>query len=148
MMMYVMKFLSVIGSLMWYKPRARDGLLLLRLPLQVALACEIAIIVLMVRSPENRERLLLSAILLPLHALMYPLLLTFAEKTTAIAFIVIYCVSALILAVGMIAYLICLCRWKRMNRYLWTAAAVWVLYFFASVGSPILFLLILCEGMS
>ena len=145
MMMYVMKFLSVIWSLMWGMPR--DGLLLLRLPLQVALACEIAIIVLMVRSPENRERLLLSAILLPLHALMYPLLLTFAGETTAIAFIVIYCVSALILAVGMIAYLICLCRWKRMNRYLWTAAAVWVLYF-ASVGSPILFLLILCEGMS
>ena len=147
MMMYVMEFLSVIWSLIWYMPRARDGLLLLRLPLQVALACEIAIIVLMVRSPENRERLLLSAILLPLHALMYPLLLTFAEKTTAFAFIVIYCVSALILAVGLIVYLICLCRWKRMNRYLWTAAAVWVLYF-ASVGSPILFLLILCEGMS
>ena len=117
-------------------------MLLLGLPLHVALAGEIAIIVLMVRSPENRERLLLSAILLPLHALMYPLLLTFAEKTTAILFIEIYCVSALILAVGLIAYLICLCRWKRMNRYLWTAAAVWVLYF-ASVGSPILFLLLL-----
>ena len=144
MMMYVMKFLSVIGSLMWYMPR--DGLLLLGLPLHVALACEIAIIVLMVRSPEKRERLLLSAILLPLHALMYPLLLTFAEKTTAFAFIVIYCVSAPVLAVGLLVYLICLCRWKRMNRYLWTAAAVWVLYF-ASVGSPILFLLLLGGSM-
>ena len=142
MMMYVMKFLSVIWGLMWYVPRPRDGLLLLRLPLQVALACEIAIIVLMVRSPENRERLLLSAILLPLHALMYPLLLTFAGETT----IVIYVFSALILAVGLIVYLICLCRWKRMNRYLWTAAAVWVLYF-ASVGSPILFLLLLGGSM-
>ena len=140
MMMYVMKFLSVIWSLMWGTPR--DGLLLLGLPLHVALAGEIAIIVLMVRSPENRERLLLSAILLPLHALMYPLLLTFAGETT----IVIYVFSAPVLAVGMIVYLICLCRWKRMNRYLWTAAAVWVLYF-ASVGSPILFLLLLGGSM-
>ena len=147
MMMYVMEFLSVIWSLIWYMPRARDGLLLLRVPLQVALACEIAIIVLMVRSRENRERLLLSAILLPLHALMYPLLLTFAGETTANLFIEIYCVSALILAVGLIAYLICLCRWKRMNRYLWTAAAVWVLYF-ASVGSPIIFLLLLGASMA
>ena len=146
-MMYVMEFLSVIWSLIWYMPRARDGLLLLRVPLQVALACEIAIIVLMVRSPENRERLLLSAILLPLHALMYPLLLTFAEKTTAIAFIEIYVFSALILALGLLAYLICLCRWKRMNRYLWMAAAVWVLYF-ASVGSPIIFLLLLGASMA
>ena len=145
MMMYVMEFLSVIWSLMWGTPR--DGLLLLGLPLHVALACEIAIIVLMVRSPENRERLLLSAILLPLHALMYPLLLTFAEKTTAIAFIEIYVFSALILAVGLIVYLICLCRWKRMNRYLWMAAAVWVLYF-ASVGSPIIFLLLLGASMA
>ena len=144
-MMYAMKFLSVIGSLMWYMPR--KGLLLLGLPLHVALAGEIAIIVLMVRSPENRERLLLSAILLPLHALMYPLLLTFAGETTAILFIEIYCVSALILAVGLIVYLICLCRWKRMNRYLWMAAAVWVLYF-ASVGSPIIFLLLLGASMS
>ena len=142
-MMYVMKFLSVIGSLMWGMPR--DGLLLLRLPLQVALACEIAIIVLMVRSPENRERLLLSAILLPLHALMYPLLLTFAEKTTAIAFIVIYCVSALILAVGLIVYLICLCRRKRMNRYLWTAAAVWALYF-ASVVFLVVFTVLMAQA--
>ena len=143
-MMYVMDFLSVIWSLMWGTPR--DGLLLLGLPLHVALAGEIAIIVLMVRSPENRERLLLSAILLPLHALMYPLLLTFAEKTTAIAFIVIYCVSAPVLAVGLLVYLICLCRWKRMNRYLWASVAVWALYF-ASVGSPILFLLLLGRSM-
>ena len=140
MMMYLMEFLSVIWSLMWGTPR--DGLLLLGLPLHVALAGEIAIIVLMVRSPENRERLLLSAILLPLHALMYPLLLTFAGETT----IVIYVFSAPVLALGLLVYLICLCRWKRMNRYLWTAAAVWVLYF-ASVGSPILFLLLLGGSM-
>jgi len=143
-MMYVMKFLGVIGCLMWYMPR--EGLLLLGLPLHVALAGEIAIIVLMVRSPENRERLMLSAILLPLHALMYPLLLTFAGKTTAIAFIVIYCVSAPVLAVGLLVYLICLCRWKRMNRYLWASVAVWALYL-ASVGSPILFLLLLGRSM-
>ena len=139
-MMYVMKFLGVIGSRMWYM--ARVGLLLLGLPLHVALAGEIVIIVLMVRSPENRERLLLSAILLPLHALMYPLLLTFAGETT----IVIYVFSAPVLALGLLVYLICLCRWKRMNRYLWTAAAVWALYF-ASVGSPILFLLLLGGSM-
>ena len=145
-MMKILYFFETLWYLLWGMPR--DGMLLLVLPLHVAIAGEIAIVALMVLSPENRERLLLSAILLPLHALMYPLLLTFAEKTTAIAFIVIYCVSALILAVGMIAYLICLCRWKRMNRYLWTAAAVWVLYYFASVGSPILFLLLLCEAMS
>ncbi len=137
-MMYVMKFLSVIWILMWYMPR--EGLLLLGLPLHVALAGEIAIIVIMVRSPENRERLLLSAILLPLHALMYPLLLTFAGEV--IAFIEIYVFSAPVLALGLIVYLVCLCLWKRMNRWLWAAAAVWILYF-ASVGSPILFLLLL-----
>lgn len=141
MMMYVMKFLGVIGCLMWYMPRV--GLLLLGLPLHVALAGEIAIIVLMVRSPENRERLLLSAILLPLHALMYPLLLTFAGETT----IVIYVFSAPVLALGLLVYLICLCRWKRMNRYLWASVAVWALYF-ASVGSPILFLLLLGGSMA
>ena len=103
----------------------------------------IAIIVLMVRSPENRERLLLSAILLPLHALMYPLLLTFAGETT----IVIYVFSAPVLALGLLVYLICLCRWKRMNRYLWASVAVWALYF-ASVGSPILFLLLLGGSMA
>ena len=140
-MMYVMKFLGTIGSLMWYMPRV--GLLLLGLPLHVALAGEIAIIVLMVRSPENRERLLLSAILLPLHALMYPLLLTFAGETT----IVIYVFSAPVLALGLLVYLICLCRWKRMNRYLWASVAVWALYF-ASVGSPILFLLLLGGSMA
>ena len=145
-MMKILYFFESLWALLWGMPR--NGLLLLVLPLHVAIAGEIAIVALMVLSPENRERLLLSAILLPLHALMYPLLLTFAEKTTAIAFIVIYCVSALILAVGLIVYLICLCRWKRMNRYLWTAAAVWVLYYFASVGSPILFLLLLGASMA
>ena len=143
MMMYVMEFLSVIWSLIWYMPRARDGMLLLVLPLHVALAGEIAIIVLMVRSPENRERLLVSAILLPLHVLTY--LLVFHPPWEF--FIELYVFSAPVLAVGLIAYLICLCRWTRMNRYLWTAAAVWVLYF-ASVGSPILFLLLLGASMA
>ncbi len=141
MMMYVMKFLGVIGSLMWYMPR--EGLLLLGLPLHVALAGEIAIIVLMVRSPENRERLLLSAILLPLHALMYPLLLTFAGEV--IAFIEIYVFSAPVLALGLIVCLICLCRRKRMNRYLWTAATVWALYF-ASVVFLVVFTVLMAQA--
>ena len=138
-MMYVMKFLGTIGSLMWYMPR--EGLLLLGLPLHVALAGEIAIIVLMVRSPENRERLLLSAILLPLHALMYPLLLTFAGEKT----IVIYVFSAPVLALGLLVYLICLCRWKRMNRYLWASVAVWALYF-ASVVFLVVFTVLMAQA--
>ena len=139
-MINILYFFESLWALLWGMPR--NGLLLLVLPLHVAIAGEIAIVALMILSHENRERLLISAILLPLHALMYPLLLTFAGKTTAIPFIEIYVFSAPVLALGLIVYLICLCRWKRMNRWLWTAVAVWILYF-ASVGSPILFLLLL-----
>ena len=135
-MMKILYFFETLWYLLWGMPR--DGMLLLVLPLHVAIAGEIAIVALMVLSPENRERLLLSAILLPLHALLYPLLFHFAGETAP----VIYCISAPVLALGLIVYLICLCRWKRMNRWLWTAVAVWILYF-ASVGSPILFLLLL-----
>ena len=110
----------------------------LALPFAVAIAGEIAIIVLMIRSHEDRKRLLISAVLLPLHVLMY--LLVFHPSWEF--FIEIYVFSAPVLALGLIVYLICLCRWKRMNRWLWTAVAVWILYF-ASVGSPILFLLLL-----
>ena len=110
----------------------------LALPFAVAIVGELVLAGLMIRSREDRERLLLSAILLPLHALLYPLLFHFAGETAP----VIYCISAPVLALGLIVYLICLCRWKRMNRWLWTAVAVWILYF-ASVGSPILFLLLL-----
>ena len=62
-------------------------------------------------------------------------------------FIEIYVLSAPVLALGLLVYLICLCRWKRMNRYLWASVAVWALYF-ASVGSPILFLLLLGGSMA
>ena len=99
----------------------------LALPFAVAFAGEIAIIVLMIRSREDRKRLLISAILLPLHVLMY--LLVFHPPWEF--FIEIYVFSAPVLALGLLVYLICLCRRKRMNRYLWTAAAVWALYFVA-----------------
>ena len=140
-MMYVMEFLSVIWSLIWYMPRARDGMLLLVLPLHVALAGEIAIIVLMVRSPENRERLLVSAILLPLHVLTY--LLVFHPPWEF--FIELYVFSAPVLVLGLLVYLICLCRRKRMNRYLWTAAVVWALYF-ASIVFLVVFMVLLAQA--
>ena len=130
-----MNWFSELGILRDWPPLA--------LPFAVAFAGEIAIIVLMIRSREDRERLLVSAVLLPLHVLMY--LLVFHPPWEF--FIEIYVFSAPVLALGLLVYLICLCRWKRMNRYLWASVAVWALYF-ASVGSPILFLLILCEGMS
>ena len=130
-----MNWFSELGILRDWPPLA--------LPFAVAFVGELVIAVLMVRSRETRKRLLISAVLLPLHVLMY--LLVFHPPWEF--FIEIYVFSAPVLAVGLIVYLICLCRRKRMNRYLWTAATVWALYF-ASVGSPILFLLLLCEAMS
>ena len=134
--MKILYFFESLWALLWGLPR--NGLLLLVLPLHVAIAGEIVIVALMILSHENRERLLISAILLPLHAVLY--LLVFHPPWEF--FIEIYVFSAPVLALGLIVYLICLCRWKRMNRWLWTAVAVWILYF-ASVGSPILFLLLL-----
>ena len=91
--------------------------------------------------PRNGMLLLV----LPLHALMYPLLMTFAGKTTAIAFIEIYVFSAPVLALGLIVYLCILCRRKRMNRYLWTAATVWALYF-ASVVFLVVFTVLMAQA--
>ena len=113
----------------------------LALPFAVAFAGEIAIIVLMIRSREDRERLLISAVLLPLHVLTY--LLVFHPPWEF--FIEIYVFSAPVLAVGLIVYLICLCRRKRMNRYLWTAAAVWALYF-ASVVFLVVFTVLMAQA--
>ena len=113
----------------------------LALPFAVAFAGEIAIIVLMIRSREDRERLLISAVLLPLHVLMY--LLVFHPPWEF--FIEIYVFSAPVLAVGLIVYLICLCRRKRMNRYLWTAAIVWALYF-ASVVFLVVFTVLMAQA--
>ena len=147
--MKLLQFLTVIWELMWGlslegPAQGPDLFMLLGLPLHVAFAGEIVLLCLMVRSPENRERLLLSAILLPLHALLYPLLLAYSGIPTAYT---IYPVSAPILALGLIIYLICLCCRKRMNRCLWAAVAVWFLYF-ASVGCPILFFFLLGRGLS
>ena len=113
----------------------------LALPFAVAFAGEIAIIVLMIRSREDRERLLVSAILLPLHVLTY--LLVFHPPWEF--FIEIYVFSAPVLALGLIVYLCILCRRKRMNRYLWTAAIVWALYF-ASVVFLVVFTVLMAQA--
>ena len=113
----------------------------LALPFAVAFAGEIAIIVLMIRSREDRRRLLISAVLLPLHVLMY--LLVFHPPWGF--FIEIYVFSAPVLALGLIVYLCILCRRKRMNRYLWTAAAVWALYF-ASVVFLVVFTVLMAQA--
>ena len=113
----------------------------LALPFAVAFAGEIAIIVLMIRSREDRKHLLLSAVLLPLHVLTY--LLVFHPPWEF--FIEIYVFSAPILALGLIVYLCILCRRKRMNRYLWTAATVWALYF-ASVVFLVVFTVLMAQA--
>ena len=113
----------------------------LALPFAVAIAGELVIAVLMVRSREDRKRLLISAVLLPLHVLMY--LLVFHPPLEF--FIEIYVFSAPVLALGLIVYLICLCCRKRMNRYLWTAAVVWGLYF-ASVVFLVVFTVLMAQA--
>ena len=113
----------------------------LALPFAVAFAGELVIACLMIRSREDRERLLVSAVLLPLHVLMY--LLVFHPPWEF--FIEIYVFSAPVLALGLIVYLCILCRRKRMNRYLWTAAAVWGLYF-ASVVFLVVFTVLMAQA--
>ena len=113
----------------------------LALPFAVAFAGEIMFIWLMTRSREDRKRLLISAILLPLHVLMY--LLVFHPPWEF--FIEIYVFSAPVLALGLIVYLCILCRRKRMNRYLWTAATVWALYF-ASVVFLVVFTVLMAQA--
>ena len=113
----------------------------LALPLAVAVVGEIVFFWLMTRSPEDQERLLFSVVLLPLHVLMY--LLVFHPPWEF--FIELYVLSAPVLALGLIVYLICLCCRKRMNRYLWTAAAVWGLYF-ASVVFLVVFTVLMAQA--
>ncbi len=113
----------------------------LALPFAVAIVGELVLAGLMIRSCEDRKRLLISAILLPLHVLMY--LLVFHPPWEF--FIEIYVFSAPVLALGLIVYLICLCRRKRMNRYLWTAATVWALYF-ASVVFLVVFTVLMAQA--
>ena len=113
----------------------------LALPFAVAIVGELVLAGLMVRSREDRKHLLLSAVLLPLHVLMY--LLVFHPPWEF--FIELYVFSAPVLALGLIVYLICLCRRKRMNRYLWTAAVVWGLYF-ASVVFLVVFTVLMAQA--
>ena len=128
-----MNWFSELGILRDWPPLA--------LPFAVAFAGELVIACLMIRSREDRKRLLLSAILLPLHVLMY--LMVFHPPWEF--FIEIYVLSAPVLALGLIVYLICLCRQKRMNRRLWTAAVVWALYF-ASVVFLVVFTVLMAQA--
>ena len=128
-----MNWFSELGVLRDWPPLA--------LPFAVAFAGELLLAGLMIRSREDRERLLISAVLLPLHVLTY--LLVFHPPWEF--FIEIYVFSAPVLALGLLVYLICLCRRKRMNRYLWTAAAVWALYF-ASVVFLVVFTVLMAQA--
>lgn len=128
-----MNWFSELGILRDWPPLA--------LPFAVAFAGELVLTALMIRSREDRKRLLVSAVLLPLHVLTY--LLVFHPPWEF--FIEIYVFSAPVLALGLIVYLCILCRRKRMNRYLWTAAAVWALYF-ASVVFLVVFTVLMAQA--
>ena len=128
-----MNWFSELGILRDWPPLA--------LPFAVAFAGELLLAGLMIRSREDRKRLLVSAVLLPLHVLMY--LLVFHPPWEF--FIEIYVFSAPVLALGLIVYLCILCRRKRMNRYLWTAATVWALYF-ASVVFLVVFTVLMAQA--
>lgn len=128
-----MNWFSELGILRDWPPLA--------LPFAFAFAGELVLAGLMIRSREDRKRLLISAILLPLHVLMY--LMVFHPPWEF--FIEIYVLSAPVLALGLIVYLICLCRRKRMNRRLWTAAVVWALYF-ASVVFLVVFTVLMAQA--
>lgn len=128
-----MNWFSELGILRDWPPLA--------LPFAVAIVGELVLAGLMIRSREDRKRLLISAILLPLHVLMY--LMVFHPPWEF--FIEIYVLSAPALALGLIVYLCILCRRKRMNRYLWTAATVWALYF-ASVVFLVVFTVLMAQA--
>ena len=128
-----MNWFSELGILRDWPPLA--------LPFAVAFAGGLLLAGLMIRSREDRKHLLLSAVLLPLHVLTY--LLVFHPPWEF--FIEIYVFFAPVLALGLIVYLCILCRRKRMNRYLWTAAAVWGLYF-ASVVFLVVFTVLMAQS--
>ena len=118
----------------------------LNLPILVGIIGGIVIFVLMVRAPENRKRLLPLGILLPLHALLFPLAFLLPDFVGDNIFVT-YVLSTSILLFGLIAYLWVLSRRKRLNRAIWTAATIWFLYF-AAILFMIIVVIILAHDMS
>ena len=115
----------------------------LNLPILVGIVGSIVIFVLMARTPENRRRLLAPGILLPLHALLFPL----AFLPDSAVLFVTYVLSTPVLLLGSIVYLWVLSRRKRLNRTIWTAAAIWFLYF-AAILFMIVVMFCLAHDMS
>ena len=115
----------------------------LNLPILVGIVGGIMIFVLMARTPENRRRLLVPGILLPLHALLFPL----AFLPDSAVLFVTYVLSTPVLLLGSIVYLWVLSRRKRLNRTIWTAAAIWFLYF-AAILFMIVVMFCLAHDMS
>ena len=115
----------------------------LNLPILVGIVGGIVIFVLMARTPENRRRLLAPGILLPLHALLFPL----AFLPDSAVLFVTYVLSTPVLLLGSIVYLWVLSRRKRLNRTIWTAAAIWFLYF-AAILFMIVVVILLAHDMS
>lgn len=91
------------------------------LPILVGIIGGIVIFVLMFRAPENRRRLLPLGILLPLHALLFPLLLAFVPVPDC--FIDIYGWFTPILLLCLISYFIVLSRRKQLNRAIRTSGS-------------------------
>ena len=110
----------------------------LNLPILVGIVGGIVIFVLMARTPENRRRLLAPGILLPLHALLFPL----AFLPDSAVLFVTYVLSTPVLLLGSIVYLWVLSRRKRLNRSIWTAAAIWFLYFAAILFMTVVVILL------
>ena len=118
----------------------------LNLPIVVGIIGGIVIFVLMVRTPENRRHLLPLGILLPLHALLFPLAF-FLPDFVGDSIFVTYVLSTPVLLLGLIAYLWILSRRKRLNRTIWTAATIWFLYF-AAILFMIVIMILLAHDMS
>ena len=118
----------------------------LNLPVLVGIIGGIVIFVLMARAPENRRRLLPLGILLPLHALLFPLAFLLPDFIGDNIFVT-YVLSTPMLLLGLIAYLWVLSRRKRLNRAIWTAAAIWFLYF-AAIMFMIAVVILLAHDMS
>ena len=117
----------------------------LNLPILVGIIGGIVIFVLMVRAPENWKLLLPLGILL-LHALLFPLAFLLPDFVGDNIFVT-YVLSTPILLLGLIAYLCLLSRRKRLNRTIWTAAAIWFLYF-AAILFMIVVVILLAHDMS
>ena len=113
------------------------------LPLLAGIIGGILIFVLMLRSPENRGRLLPFGILLPSHALLFPL----AFLPDSAVLFVTYVVSAPVLLLGLISYLWVLSRRKQLGRPIRTAAALWIVYF-GSIVVMLAVIIMLAHDMS